>query len=186
MLSIPIRPVHCMRLILWVTALMILFVPPVKAADYADSAILSLPDGEYAVQVTLTGGSGKAGVVSPTLLTVSDAGVFARIQWSSPYYDYMIVDGVRYDNRADEGRPSVFLIPVTVMDAPMPVIADTTAMGGAHEIQYTLTFDYASIGAKSKLPQEAAKRVAVMAAVIIVGGGILNYFVNRHRRRAAG
>ncbi len=155
-------------------------------ASEPDSTVRSLPDGEYSVQVTLTGGSGKAGVVSPTLLTVSDAGVFARIQWSSANYDYMIVDGVRYDNTAEEGAYSVFLIPVTVMDTPMPVIADTTAMGAPHEIQYTLTFDYASIGEKSQLPQEAAKRVAAMAAAIIVVGGFLNHFANKRRSRAMG
>lgn len=153
------------------------------AASEIDSRVTALPDGEYSVQVTLTGGSGKASVLSPTLLSSSDAGVFARIQWSSPNYDYMLVDGVRYDNTAQDGAPSVFLIPVTVMDAPMPVTADTTAMGTAHEIRYTLTFDYDSIGAKSQLPQEAAKRVAAMAAVIVVAGGILNYFVNRRRNR---
>lgn len=55
----------------------------------------------------------------------------ARIQWSSPHYDYMLVDGVRYDNTAEE----------------------------------------------------AAKRVAAMAALIIVVGGILNYFVNKRKNR---
>ena len=95
----------------------------------------------------------------------------------------MIVDHVRYNNTSEEGRPSVFLIPVTAMDTPMPVIADTTAMGGAHEIPYALTFSYDSIGAKSRLPQEAAKRVTAMAGLIIVAGGILNYFVNQRRNR---
>lgn len=163
-------------------------LPAKAAADIApqepDPRILTLPDGEYSVRVTLAGGSGKAAVNSPTLLAVSDAGVFARVCWSSSHYDYMLVDGVRYDNTAEPGSPSVFLIPVTVMDAPMPVIADTTAMGTPHEIQYTLTFDYDSIGARGQLPQEAAKRVAVMAGILIVGGGILNYAVNRRRRRA--
>ena len=35
---------------------------------------------------------------------------------------------------------------------------------------------------KSQLPQEAAKRVVAVAVVIIVGGGILNYFVNKRNR----
>ena len=162
--------VRCLLAALW-TAAFIVFSPlPVKAASEADSKILSLPDGEYSVQVTLVGGSGKASIVSPTLLTVSKAGVFARIQWSSSNYDYMIVDHVRYNNTSEEGRPSVFLIPVT-------------AMGGAHEIPYALTFSYDSIGAKSRLPQEAAKRVTAMAGLIIVAGGILNYFVNQRRNR---
>ena len=74
---------------------------------------------------------------------------------------------------------SVFEIPILTMDEGMSVIADTTAMGAPHEINYTLTFYSDSIGSKSQLPQEAAKRVVAVAIVIIVGGGILNYFVNK-------
>ena len=33
-----------------------------------------------------------------------------------------------------------------------------------------------------QLPQEAAKRVVAVALVIIIGGGILNYFVNKRNR----
>ena len=62
------------------------------------------------------------------------------------------------------------------------MIADTTAMGAPHEINYTLTFYEDSIGSKGQLPQEAAKRVVAVALVIIVGGGILNYFVNKRNR----
>ena len=64
----------------------------------------------------------------------------------------------------------------------MPVIADTLAMGTPHEINYTLIFYSDSIGSKNQLPQEAAKRVVAVAMVIIVGGGILNYFVKKKRR----
>ncbi|MEI3173561.1 MAG: hypothetical protein V8S76_05660 [Lachnospiraceae bacterium] len=62
------------------------------------------------------------------------------------------------------------------------MIADTLAMGIPHEINYTLIFYSDSIGSKSQLPQEAAKRVVAVAMVIIVGGGILNYFVKKKRR----
>ena len=64
----------------------------------------------------------------------------------------------------------------------MEVIADTLAMGAPHEINYTLTFYEDSIGSKGQLPQEAAKRVVAVALVIIFGGGILNYFVNKRNR----
>ena len=96
--------------------------------------------------------------------------------------DYMIVDGEKYLPTNEEGMNSVFEIPVLSMDEGMPVIADTTAMGAPHEIDYTLTFYSDSIGSKSQLPQEAAKRVVAVAVVIIVGGGILNYFVNKRNR----
>ena len=73
-------------------------------------------------------------------------------------------------------------LPVTAMDEPVSVIADTTAMGSPHEVEYTLLFYSDSIGSKGQLPQEAAKRVVAVALAIIVGGGILNYFVNKRKR----
>ena len=102
-------------------------------------------DGEYSIQVDLEGGSGKASVTSPTILTVKDGQAYAQIQWSSANYDYMIVDGEKYLPTNEEGMNSVFEIPVLSMDEGMPVIADTTAMGAPHEIDYTLTFDSASL-----------------------------------------
>ena len=148
----------------------------------AQSLTLDKENGEYSIQVDLEGGSGKASVTSPTLITVKDGAVTANIQWSSSNYDYMIVDGEKYLPVNDEGTNSEFQIPVSVMDEAMPVIADTTAMGTPHEINYTLTFYSDSIGSKSQMPQEAAKRVVAVALVIIVGGGILNYFVNKRNR----
>ena len=139
-------------------------------------------DGEYSIQVDLEGGSGKAMVTSPTILTVKDGQAYAQIQWSSSNYDYMIVDGEKFLNESEEGRNSVFTVPITVLDDKMEVIADTLAMGAPHEINYTLTFYEDSIGSKGQLPQEAAKRVVAVALVIIVGGGILNYFVNKRNR----
>ena len=148
----------------------------------AQSLTLDKENGEYSIQVDLEGGSGKASVTSPTLITVKDGEVTANIQWSSSNYDYMIVDGEKYLPVNDEGTNSEFQIPVSVMDEAMLVIADTTAMGIPHEINYTLTFYSDSIGSKSQMPQEAAKRVVAVALVIIVVGGILNYFVNKRNR----
>ncbi|WP_331670740.1 hypothetical protein [Blautia sp.] len=143
---------------------------------------MNMEDGEYSIQVDLEGGSGKAGVVSPTVLIVRDGRAFTRLQWSSSNYDYMIVDGEKYLPVNEEGMNSVFEIPVLAMDEPVEVIADTTAMGTPHEVEYTLLFYADSIGSKGQLPQEAAKRVVGVALVIIVGGGILNYFVNKRNR----
>lgn len=143
---------------------------------------LDKEDGEYSIQVDLEGGSGKASVTSPTLITVQDGAVTAHIQWSSSNYDYMIVDGKKYLPVNEEGGNSEFEIPVLAMDEAMPVIADTTAMGTPHEINYTLTFYSDSIGSKSQMPQESAKRVVAVALLIIIGGGILNYFVNKRNR----
>lgn len=142
-----------------------------------------LADGRYAVDVVLSGGSGKASVESPTLLEVKDGKYFAQITWSSSNYDYMIVEGETYYNENADGGNSMFQIPVLAFDEEMPVIADTVAMGAPHEIQYTLHFYSDSVGSESSLPREGAKRVLIMAACIIIAGGILNYFTNKRRKR---
>lgn len=147
-----------------------------------DNAVkMNLEDGEYSIQVDLEGGSGKAGVVSPTILIVRDGRAYTELQWSSSNYDYMIVDGEKYLPINEEGMNSVFEVPILAMDEPVQVIADTTAMGTPHEVEYSLLFYSDSIGSKGQLPQEAAKRVVGVALVIIIGGGILNYFVNKRR-----
>ena len=103
----------------------------------ASSGGKGLGDGKYAVDVVLSGGSGKASVESPTLLSVEDGKYFAQITWSSSNYDYMVVDGRTYYDQNTDGGNSMFLIPVLAFDEEMPVIADTVAMGEPHEIQYT-------------------------------------------------
>ena len=163
-------------------ALMLAGPVSVAAAQKENGIETDLEDGEDSIQVDLEGGSGKASVSSPTLMLVKNGRMYAELQWSSSNYDYMIVDGEKFQNESEEGRNSVFTIPVTALDDKMEVIADTLAMGAPHEIDYTLTFYEASIGSKGQLPQEAAKRVVAVAMVIIVGGGILNYFVNKRNR----
>ena len=96
-------------------------------------------DGEYSVNVVLEGGSGRASVDSPAALTVADGKMTAVIVWSSPNYDYMIVDGEKYLPTNTEGN-STFAIPVAALGTPLSVVADTVAMSTPHEIEYTLTF----------------------------------------------
>lgn len=109
---------------------------------------LGLDDGEYTVDVTLSGGSGRASVESPAKLTVSGGEFTATILWSSSNYDYMLVDGVQYDPVNTEGN-STFEIPVLTFDTPVAVQADTTAMSQPYLIDYTLTFDSSSITSAS-------------------------------------
>ena len=101
-------------------------------------------DGTYTCDVTLEGGSGRATVESPAALTVADGKMTATIVWSSPNYDYMIVDGEKYLPTNTEGN-STFEIPVSALDTALDVTADTVAMSTPHEIEYTLTFDSASL-----------------------------------------
>ena len=101
-------------------------------------------DGTYTAEVTLEGGSGRASIESPATLTVKDGKVTASIVWSSPNYDYMIVDGEKLLPVNTEGN-SVFEIPVASFDTALDVIADTVAMSKPHEIEYTLAFDSSTI-----------------------------------------
>lgn len=99
----------------------------------------SLEDGSYIVALSFEGGSGKAEIVSPATITVSEGTAVATVQWNSPNYDYMIVDGEKY-LPVNEGGDSVFEIPVSFLDVPMDIIGDTVAMSKPHEIEYVLTF----------------------------------------------
>ena len=105
----------------------------------AAEAVETPADGSYTCEVTLEGGSGRATVDSPAALTVADGKMTATIVWSSPNYDYMIVDGEKYLPANTEGN-STFEIPVSALGVPLSVVADTVAMSTPHEIEYTLTF----------------------------------------------
>lgn len=96
-------------------------------------------DGTYTIEVTLEGGSGKTTIVSPAMIKVDGDSIMATIQWTSPNYDYMLVNDEKYLPINTEGD-SVFEIPVLVFDEAMPVIGDTVAMSKPHEVEYTITF----------------------------------------------
>jgi hypothetical protein len=151
------------------------------AAEALVPVNMDLDDGEYSIEVNMTGGSGRASISSPTLLTIRDGKAYAKLLWSSVYYDYMIIDGGYFYNLTEDGGPSSFEIPITAIDEPMPVIADTTAMGEPVEIQYTLTFYAESVGDKGQIPQESAKMVLIIACIIIIGGGIMDFLVKKRR-----
>ena len=104
------------------------------------TAVSDLADGEYTVYGTLEGGTGKTTLVNPTLLTVTDGKGIATVVLSSSKYDYMIVDGVKYEPVSNEGGSS-FEIPVTALDVKIAVVADTVAMSTPHEIEYTILLD---------------------------------------------
>lgn len=103
------------------------------------SGIPDLADGSYLVEMTFEGGSGRASIASPVTITVENQKVTASVEWSSPNYDYMLVDGEKFLPVNTEGN-SVFEIPVAAFDEPVTVIGDTVAMSKPHEIEYTLTF----------------------------------------------
>ena len=119
-------------------------VPLVEAGKTVTD--LGLTDGVYTVEVGFAGGSGKAYVLTPCTVTVTDGAAVATIVWSSSKYDYMLVNGERYDVLSTEPG-STFEIPVEAFDTDLTVIGDTTAMSTPHEIDYTLNFSSASLQA---------------------------------------
>lgn len=121
-----------------------------------------LKDGSYTISVRLAGGSGKASVKSPALMRVKDGIPLARIEWSSPNYDYMILNGKKILPLANE-QNSVFELPVLVFDKAMSVFADTTAMSTPHEILYQLEFSL----------ETAQRKGFSLAALIILATALL-------------
>lgn len=111
----------------------------VSVSNPVKEAFAELEDGEYTIAVTLEGGSGRASIETPAALRVKDGEAYAQIAWSSPNYDYMKVGTETFYPINTEGN-SVFELPVGAFDEKIEVIADTTAMGTPHEIEYTLTF----------------------------------------------
>ncbi len=163
----------------WLICLILLFVNPLRAVHAAEEG---LPDGEYSVSLEMSGGSGKASINSPTLMKVENGEATADITWSSANYDYMIVGGKTYYNLSEEGMNSKFEIPILNWDSAMEVVADTIAMGDPVEVHYSLYFYRDSVGSKGELPQEAAIRVLIAAALIIFLGGILNAIIKRRSK----
>ena len=99
----------------------------------------ALADGSYTIELTMEGGSGRASIQSPAQLAIADGAATATLEWSSPNYDYMLVNGEKYLPVNTEGN-SVFEVPVEALDAPLTMIGDTVAMSTPHEVEYTITF----------------------------------------------
>lgn len=99
----------------------------------------ALADGTYTIELTMEGGSGRASIQSPAQLAIADGAATATLEWSSPNYDYMLVNSEKYLPVNTEGN-SVFEVPVEALDAPLTMIGDTVAMSTPHEVEYTVTF----------------------------------------------
>ena len=125
------------RLLVLLTAVLLLLVPQCAAA--ADIPA----DGQYLADVVLSGGSGRAAVESPALLTVADGSVTAVLVWSSPFYEFVIVDDITYYPVQEQGN-AVFQVPV-VLDMDMPISAQTVAMSQPYLVDYTLRIDSAGM-----------------------------------------
>lgn len=144
-----------------------------------ESSKINLPEGEYLVEVQLSGGSGRAFVTSPATLYVSEEEAAIEIEWSSTYYDYMTLDGETYYPVNTEGN-SVFELPVTAFDTEIAVTADTTAMSVPHEIDYTICLVGDSVEKREEKPMEV---VAVIYIAAVIAVGTIAWCVFRKRRK---
>lgn len=124
-----------------------------------------ISDGEYMVEVILEGGTGRAGIESPALLTAKDGRYSVRLIWSSSNYDYMLAGGEKYINRAQPGERSLFDIPVEDLGQPFKIIGDTVAMSTPHEIEYTLT-----VMAPEAVSKEFNPVPVCLVLAVIIGG----------------
>lgn len=113
-----------------------------RADDLVTAQSLGLSDGIYLVDAALEGG--RATLESPALLTVEDGVCTAYIAFGTAKIDYVIVDGEKYLPTNDGGN-AAFTIPVSGFDRGLSIIVDSTAIKPATEVQYTITFDSASI-----------------------------------------
>lgn len=152
------------------------------AGSKAEAAYVELEDGEYSVEAALEGGTGRATIASPATLIVREGAAWARIEWSSPKYDYMLVGEEKYLPVNEEGN-SVFEIPVTVFDEAMPVIADTTAMSVPHEVEYTLTFYSDSITSKGQSSLPAAAMAVFCVLIIILVCAAVYHIIGKKRKQ---
>lgn len=103
-------------------------------------------DGTYSVSVSMTGGTGKARITSATL-TVSGGQMKAKVVWSSENYTFMRVNGTQYWNENSGGK-ATFTIPVSALDTPLDMSAETAAMSEPHEIDYKITFSSSGVTMK--------------------------------------
>lgn len=143
---------------------------------------VDLSDGEYEIEAVLTGGSGRATITSPATILVQDEKAVVEIEWSSPNYDYMILDGETYYPVNTDGN-SVFELPVTAFDTEVAVTADTTAMSVPHEIDYTIFLDSTSIANQGEKPM-AVIAVIYVAAVIAVSVAAIAIYRKRKEKKA--
>ncbi len=149
-----------MKKLILALLLMLTLLAPINALAAGAPA-----DGEYRVEAALSGGSGRASVESPAAVTVKDGQATATVIWSSPHYEFMIVDGVQYDPVQTSGN-ATFVIPI-VFDEDMAVQAQTVAMSEPHLVDYTLRFTAPNQGVSVWVWGGGGAAVVIAAAVII-------------------
>ena len=131
-----------------------------------------MTDGKYTIELTLSGGTGRAHIESPASLEINDGVMTAELVWSSSNFDYMKIGDAEYYPVSGE-KNSTFLVEVPALDHEIPVLAETVAMSKPHLIEYTLYFDSATIKEANAFPLwavfvGAALALGTLAAVILI------------------
>lgn len=120
----------------------------IKSEIIDDKSTTSQKDIEYEIEVSLSGGSGRISILSPTVLKILDEEMVARIEWSSSNYDLMVVNGKEYLPINNKGS-AVFEIPISALDTEIKVQAETVAMSEPYMIDYILYFDSSTMEEKT-------------------------------------
>lgn len=92
-------------------------------------------DGTYKPSFGFTGGTGKT-KISCDKVVVKNGKATATITFSSASYTWVKVNGTKYTNQ-NQGGNSTFTIPIN-LNGKTSIVAETTAMSAAHEIDYVL------------------------------------------------
>lgn len=164
-----------MKVCIWGATLLVMVLSPLHTVAAA------LPEaGEYTVEVSLSGGSGRASVESPAVVTVAGDAVTAVVIWGSPYYERMLIGGNSYYPVSREGN-STFAIPI-VFDENIAVTARTIAMSEPHEIDYTLRFDSSTLRPRSP-GGYGARGFAAAAVLLALLGLVLLWKAARQKRQ---
>lgn len=138
-------------------------------------------DGVYMIDVSLSGGSGKASITTPARLTVENGKMTLEVEWSSSKYDLMIVEGENYLPVNTEGN-SVFMIPVAAIDSPLAVKAETLAMSEPHLIDYEIVFDASSVKKEGGSAFPAVIGAVVGVIVIAAAAAVIISRVKRKKK----
>lgn len=136
-----------------------------------------MTDGKYTIEVTLSGGTGRAYIHSPAKLEIKNGVMTAEIVWSSSSYDYMEIDGREYYPVSSE-KNSTFMIEIPELDTDIPVLAETLAMSEPHLIEYTLKFDSATIKEADTFPIFAV----ILGGVVLIAGVLSALIVKRRKK----
>ena len=147
------------------------------------SVVKDLPNGVYTCTAMLSGGTGRASLSDPCQVTLHDGVGVARIEWSSQYYDYMIVGSTTY-YPVNDGGDSVFEIPISGFDIPIDVVADTTALSQPYEIEYQITFYSSSLQQKSSTNGPGWPIVVIVIGMFAVGYCVVLYAAHRTHQTA--